>query len=97
MRKDTSFSEKKLGDEQFSDNYWYGGELLYQYHTMNVSDGRDEREQLITTQCEVNQNGNKKNTDSKPYYCRWYMDYTYYFILSLEPFVRLKKYVECRW
>lgn len=47
MRKDTSFTDKKLSIEEFSDKYWLSGELPYQYHTMRISDGRDEREQLI--------------------------------------------------
>mgnify|MGYP001029954741 CR=1 FL=1 len=49
MRKDTSFSERKLSLKEFSDKYWKEGkeEFIYQFHSVTVEDGRDEREQLI--------------------------------------------------
>lgn len=49
MREDATFSEKKLTEEEFDKKYWKGAkeEFIYQYHTVSVMDGRDEREQLI--------------------------------------------------
>lgn len=49
MRKDTSFGEGKLTREEFAAKYWKGGDpnYIYQYHTMDIEDGRDEREQLL--------------------------------------------------
>lgn len=47
MRKDTSFSDRKLTTEEFSKKYWRGGKFPYQYHTGTIEDGRDEREQFV--------------------------------------------------
>lgn len=47
MRKDTSFSDRKLTADEFSQKYWRSGETPYQYHTGSIEDGRDEREQFI--------------------------------------------------
>ena len=47
MRKDTSFSERKLTADEFSQKYWREGEAPYQYHTGSIEDGRDEREQFV--------------------------------------------------
>lgn len=47
MRKDTTFSERKLTREEFSKKYWLDGEMPYQYHTGSIEDGRDEREQFV--------------------------------------------------
>lgn len=47
MRKDTTFSERKLTQEEFSEKYWLHGRVPYQYHTASIEDGRDEREQFI--------------------------------------------------
>lgn len=47
MRKDVTFSEQKLTVEEFSKKYWRNGEAPYQYHTGNIEDGRDEREQFM--------------------------------------------------
>jgi hypothetical protein len=49
MRKDTSFSDRKLTREEFGQKYWKGGDVKYidQYHTATIEDGRDEREQFI--------------------------------------------------
>ncbi len=47
MRKDTSFSDRKLTADEFSQKYWRGGEVPYQYHTGSIEDGRDEREQFV--------------------------------------------------
>jgi len=49
MRKDTTFSDRKLTEKEFSDKYWMGGqeEYIYQYHSGTIEDGRDEREQFI--------------------------------------------------
>lgn len=49
MRKDITFADRKLTREEFSMKYWKGGDpnYIYQYHTMDIDDGRDEREQLI--------------------------------------------------
>lgn len=41
------FSDEKLSIEKFSKKYWLDGEFPYQYHTMNVEDGKDEKEQLV--------------------------------------------------
>lgn len=51
MRKDTSFSDRKLTREEFSSKYWLDGEMPYQYHTAEIEDGRDEREQFIINNC----------------------------------------------
>lgn len=51
MRKDTSFSDQKLTEAEFSKKYWMGGRHPYQYHTGSVSDGRDEREQFLFNNC----------------------------------------------
>lgn len=47
MRKDTSFSDRKLTMDEFSKKYWMEGETPYQYHTGSIEDGRDEREQFV--------------------------------------------------
>lgn len=47
MRKDTTFSDRKLTNKEFSDKYWMHGAVPYQYHTATIEDGRDEREQFI--------------------------------------------------
>lgn len=47
MRKDTSFSDRKLTADEFAEKYWRGGESQYQYHTGSIEDGRDEREQFV--------------------------------------------------
>ncbi len=47
MRKDKSFSDAKLTREEFSKKYWMRGKAKYQYHTGEIEDGRDEREQFI--------------------------------------------------
>lgn len=50
MRKDTSFSDRKLTPEEFADKYWTpcrGITAPYQYHTGRIEDGRDEREQFV--------------------------------------------------
>lgn len=51
MRKDTTFSNRKLTEAEFSKKYWRGGRHPYQYHTGSVSDGRDEREQFLFNNC----------------------------------------------
>ncbi|NLB91124.1 MAG: hypothetical protein GX786_07895 [Clostridiales bacterium] len=51
MRKDTSFSDQKLTVEEFSQKYWKGGMIPYQYHTGTIEDGRDEREQFLFNNC----------------------------------------------
>lgn len=40
------FSEEKLTIQEFSKKYWLDGEEPYQYHTIDVEDGRTEVEQL---------------------------------------------------
>ena len=40
-------SGKPLTREDFSKKYWLDGDAPYQYHTMEIEDGRDEIEQLI--------------------------------------------------
>lgn len=47
MRKDTTFSDRKLTEKEFSDKYWMHGRFPYQYHTGTIEDGRDEREQFV--------------------------------------------------
>lgn len=47
MRKDTTFSDRKLSREEFSKKYWLNGDAPYQYHTAEIEDGRDEREQFM--------------------------------------------------
>lgn len=47
MRKDTTFSDRKLSTEEFSHKYWMNGKVPYQYHTASIEDARDEREQFV--------------------------------------------------
>ncbi len=47
MRKDTRFADRKLSNKEFANKYLRSGLYKEQYHTMQVSDGKDEREQLI--------------------------------------------------
>lgn len=47
MRPDTSFSDKKLTRAEFSKKYWLDGDVPYQYHTAEIEDGRNEREQFF--------------------------------------------------
>lgn len=64
MRKDTSFSDRKLTVEEFSKKYWMGGVAPYQYHTGTIEDGRDEREQFLFNNVralrEMNRESNKR-------------------------------------
>ncbi len=41
------FENRKLSREEFQDKYWLKGESIYQFHTPDIEDGRDEREQFI--------------------------------------------------
>ena len=47
MRKDTSFSDRKLTTEEFAQKYWLDGDAPYQFHSAKIEDGRDEREQFL--------------------------------------------------
>lgn len=47
MRDDTSFSDRKLSEKEFSDKYWMNGKFKYQYHAAGIEDARDEREQFV--------------------------------------------------
>ncbi len=47
LRTTTEYADRKLTDHEFQTKYWQGGSVQNQYHTMQISDGRDEREQLI--------------------------------------------------
>ncbi len=47
MRTTTEYLDRQLTDHEFQTKYWQGGSYPNQYHTMLISDGRDEREQLI--------------------------------------------------
>ena len=40
------FSNEALTVEEFSKKYWMDGEVPYQYHTMQIEDGKTEAEQL---------------------------------------------------
>lgn len=40
------FSNEALTVEEFSQKYWMDGEVPYQYHTMQIEDGKTEVEQL---------------------------------------------------
>ena len=48
MRKDASFADRKLTEEEFAEKYWLGREAPYQDHTGTTEDGRDEREQFLS-------------------------------------------------
>lgn len=37
----------KLSEKQFSDKYWLNGDAKYQFHSMDIEDGLDERQQLL--------------------------------------------------
>lgn len=41
--------DKKLSRQAFSNKYWMGGreEYIYQFHTMDIEDGLNERQQLL--------------------------------------------------
>ena len=47
MQDVTSFSNRKLSEEEFSNKYWMKGKYKYQYYTAGIEDARDEREQLV--------------------------------------------------
>lgn len=51
MRNDTTFRDTKLTREEFSRKYWKGGLVPHQYHTADIEDGRDEREQFLINNC----------------------------------------------
>jgi hypothetical protein len=53
MRKDTTFSDGKLTNADFSKKYWLGGDAHYQYHRTTIENGRDEREQFIFNDLEA--------------------------------------------
>lgn len=38
---------EKLSKKQFSRKYWIDGDAKYQFHTMDITDGLDERQQLL--------------------------------------------------
>ena len=44
-----TLGNKKLSRERFANKYWMGGreEYVYQFHTMDIADGKDERQQLL--------------------------------------------------
>lgn len=67
MRKDTSFSDRKLTVEEFSKKYWLCGAAPYQYHTGTIEDGRDEREQFLFNNVralrEMNRESNKRRDE----------------------------------
>ena len=46
MKGNYQLSDKKLSDEEFKEKYYVKG-LDQQYHTMDLSDGVDERQQLL--------------------------------------------------
>lgn len=41
------FENRKLSRKEFQKKYWMNGECVYQFHTPDIEDGRDEREQFI--------------------------------------------------
>lgn len=47
LKRKRPFSESKLTVEEFNRKYWLNGSCPYQYHTMSVEDGTNEREQLM--------------------------------------------------
>ena len=49
MRNNYILGNEKLTEKEFSDKYWMGGqeEYIYQFHTMDIEDGKDERQQLL--------------------------------------------------
>lgn len=49
MLNNYKLGDKKLSENEFSDKYWKGGieEYVYQFHTMHIEDGLDERQQLL--------------------------------------------------
>lgn len=49
MLNNYKLEDKKLSENEFSDKYWKGGieEYVYQFHTMHIEDGLDERQQLL--------------------------------------------------
>ena len=51
VRKDMTFSDRKLTEAEFSEKYWLDGIAPYQYHTATIDDGRDEREQFHFNNC----------------------------------------------
>ena len=63
MRKDTSFSDKKLTRREFSKKYWMDGSVPDQYHTANIEDGRDEREQFLINNDRALFNMSRENRD----------------------------------
>ena len=48
----------KMELEEFSRKYWQNGEAPYQYHTMEIEDGRTEKEQLIINNVRALKNSN---------------------------------------
>lgn len=42
-----SFKDCKLTRKEFSEKYWMNGECVYQFHTPDIEDGQNEREQFI--------------------------------------------------
>lgn len=47
MRNGYVIGGEKLSDQQFSDKYWLAGNAEYQFHSMDIGDGLDERQQLL--------------------------------------------------
>lgn len=47
MRENKTFGDKKLTRQEFSKKYWLDGDAPDQYHTAEIEDGRDEREQFL--------------------------------------------------
>ena len=47
LKRKRPFSDSKLTIEEFNRKYWLNGNCPYQYHTMSIEDGTNEREQLM--------------------------------------------------
>lgn len=47
MRNGYRIGAEKLSEKQFSDKYWMAGDAEYQFHSMDIQDGLDERQQLL--------------------------------------------------
>lgn len=47
MKGNYELTDRKLSDEEFKEKYYVKGIGVEQYHTMDIYDGLDERQQLL--------------------------------------------------